>query len=254
MTILLIAGIVFLIVWLKDREDKKTKNEQYKKSTITNIQLERNIEIKWLRIIDEKLKTYSGSLNAFDYLMTLFDEYEIPKIRWNEPTNLVHKTREKALQDFSELEKYYDFLIRRGLGKNERVAYYREPLSPPYFCDTRGVPIYECDDEIRLWAILETQKRRYLEYENVRKRNHDWFTRRYIEINISGLTAYNHIINSDSAFLMYAKLINLLTHKELKSQGFNPSPDGEHESKWQEAENTHNRFTEEDKKYSWLKV
>lgn len=252
MTILLIAGIVFLIVWLKDREDKKTKNEQYKKSTITNIQLERNIEIKWLRIIDEKLKTYSGSLNAFDYLMTLFDEYEIPKIRWNEPTNLVHKTREKALQDFSELEKYYDFLVREGLGEDENSAYYSSaPLNLYIF--EQSSTLYELD-KIKLWATITLHKEWYLEYENIRKRNHDWYMRRYIEIKSSGLTAYNHIINSDFAFSMYAKLINLLTHKELKSQGFNPSPDGEHESKWQEAENTHNRFAEEDKKYSWLKV
>lgn len=252
MTLLLIVTIVFLIVWWKDSSDKKAKAEQYRKSTITNVQLEREIEIKWLRIIDEKLKTYAGSLNAFDYLMTLFDEYEIPKIRWNEPTNLVYTTREKALQDFSELGKYYDFLIKRGLGKNERESYYVAPICPVmYFL---GNPTYESDDEIRLWAILESQKERYLEYENVRKRNHDWYMRRYIEIKSSGLTAYNHIINSDSAFSMYSKLIDLLTHKELKSQGFNPSPDGKHESKWQEAENTHNRFVEEDKKYPWLKV
>lgn len=251
MTLLLIVTIVFLIVWWKDSSDKKAKAEQYRQSTITNVELEREIEIEWLSIIDEKLKNYNGEYDAFEYLLTLFDEYEVPKIRWDDPEDFVEKKRDSAKKQFAELKKSFDLRKIEGFGVSPHITViYADAASDSYPLVQRlqyieNPPIYDSQEKYKI---------KYIEYEDVKKKNHKWFTFRYIEIKATGLTAYNYIIASDAAFYMYSRLISLLTRKTLKSKGFHPSPDGKHESKWQEAEKTHNRLLEEDTKYPWLKV
>ena len=56
MTLLLIVTIVFLIVWWKDSSDKKAKAEQYRRDTITNLELEKEIRENWIDVIDDELK------------------------------------------------------------------------------------------------------------------------------------------------------------------------------------------------------
>lgn len=83
MTILLIVTIVFLIVWWKDSSDKKAKVKEYQENTKTNVELELQLYDKWISIIDGKLKSNNSS-DPFEFLMSLYDEYDVPKQLWNE--------------------------------------------------------------------------------------------------------------------------------------------------------------------------
>ena len=255
MTILLIAVITFLLLGLVDYQEKKAKKDEYKKSTITNVKLEREIEIEWLETIDKELKAYTDNdYDAFGYVMYLYELYGVPKIRWNEPTDFVEKQKEEARKEFAVLRKWYAELKADGFGTTSHISviYEQAPIDDFFHSTLSRIE----DPSLPVTHPFLSQKwnkKHYEEYEEVKKRNHDWFGIRYLEVKSTGLTLYNYVMHSNALFRMYSRLISLLTMKTLKSKGFNPSPDGKHESRWQESEKTHNRSVEEDEKYPWLK-
>ena len=247
MTALLIVAIIICIVWANDSVKKKSEAKQYENSTITNVKLEREIEIEWMGVIDEKLKEYDGDLDPFDYLLSLFDEYEVPKIRWNDPEDFIEEKRKQFNKDFEYLNEQFKRLIDQGFGVAPHLDVIYDSAPVDYII---GIHLDYFEDD-RNWK--NQNKEKFINYENVCKKTHNWFLYRYIEIKASGLTHYNHIINSDASFRLYSILIRLLTRKSLKVKGFNPSPDGKHESWWQESKKTHDRRVEEKEKYPWLK-
>lgn len=57
---------------------------------------------------------------------------------------------------------------------------------------------------------------------------------------------------NQKADYFYSELLHMLTVRDLKSRGYSPSPDGIHESEWQEREKRQKEIEEEKKKYPWL--
>ena len=58
--------------------------------------------------------------------------------------------------------------------------------------------------------------------------------------------------NEVSHYLYCTNLVNELTRREMSQRGYKLSPDGVHESEWQEAEKRHQMTEEDKKKYPWL--
>ena len=240
MTLLLIVIIVFLIVWWKDSSDKKAKHEQHKQSTITNLQLEKEIRADWIDVIDKELKENSEGYAPLEHLFFLYGKYSIPTERWDDNPNKLEQDKSKILQEFKKLnERFTAIVSHRDKGVSEE-------------------PIYITPSSIYNLCAVENGEERVAKFETAKREGAScWATdlNTCIKICKDTISNYNYIMYSFTARARYSDLIKLLTKKSLKEKGFNPCPYGLSEGKessWQETAKRQARLEEEKKKFPWL--
>lgn len=258
----LILGVAALCSNGKANQDGKT----YRDSTRTNVKLEHQINDEVEAELDRLLDTYQGTDNPYDYLVRLYRRYGLPLVRWNDPEDKVRVRRKGALHFFKKLDEIFAQYKAEGFGTDGIIdAIYsdRDGRLDEWAHTSRYTKIL---DSIKLWDRLgygQEERRASSPQEPLREEYYEFVathkkksSRKYIyifEIKPSGLTFYNYTMYDPNTREMYFDFIQLLTQKRLKEKGFVPSPDGVHESQWQEAEKSTKRFNEEKEKYPWLK-
>lgn len=239
MTLLLIVIIVCLIVWWKDSSNKKAKAEQYKRDTITNVELEREIRVHWVELIDKELKENGKDYAPLEHLLFLYNKYGVPIERWYDKPNKLEQDKEKILREFKRLNEQYEAIEKKA-----------SPDNPIYITPS---PIYNLclvKDEKGEESVAKFEADKRLEKSCWGTDLNTW-----IKIINGKITNYHYIMYSQTASEIYSNLIKLLTRKSLKEKGFNPCPYGVgsgEESAWQEAAKRQERFEEEKKKFPWL--
>ena len=237
MTLLLIVTIVFLIVWWKDSSDKKAKAEQYRRDTITNLELEKEIRENWIDVIDDELKHNNTGYAPLEHLLFLYAKYNVPIERWDDKQDKLKQDKEKILQEFKKLYERYEVISNKA-----------SPSEPIYITPFR---IYD-------FCAISDGEERVAKFESDKRLGKScWATdvNTYIKICDGKITNYNYIMYSFTARARYNDLIRLLTRKSLKEKGFNPCPYGigiGEESAWQETDKRQARLEEEKKKFPWL--
>ncbi len=253
MTLALIVLIIFLFAWIFDSAKRNKKEEEEKKRTITNVALEKQIRLEWVKKIDEDLKSAKTDLNPFDFLLSLYEKYNMPVYRGFGPTN------EELRKDFLKEEKHFDIDYKFHLSTAE---YERKKISkehpelksevPYIFCyegkNTNAMEISYCFvGEYAPFAPKYHTEKDNLLYEADGGR-YDYLS---VVVPYDG-TLYNRVRGNYYSRVKYIDLIELLTKKSLYERGFVPSPDGIHESAWQEREKANKAYDERKKKYPWL--
>lgn len=272
MTILLIVAIVFLIVWWKDSNDKKTKAKEYQESTKTNVELELQLYDKWISIIDNKLKSNNSS-NPFEALMSLYDKYDIPKQLWNEDDDALIVTRELFEKDFLYIQDEYSKLDVSQKQDFEIIIFiqhafrkWKSGYESPIVVECTAYKIYESGHSFKknhneLWKSISKEKaldeieqyrKERIAFEQSKFKEILWGTN--IKVECSTPNDYCYVILSGASFQYYCHLIRRIVCRELYTQGYKPSPNlaQRKESIWQESEKSTKRFREQKKKYPWL--
>ncbi|MBO5458253.1 MAG: hypothetical protein J6A24_04785 [Clostridia bacterium] len=284
MTLLLIVTIVFLIVWWKDSSDKKAEHEQYKRDTITNLELEKEIRKKWINIIDDRLRDErNSSVEPFDLIMGFYDEYCVPIDIYPSTNEEVQKKLKedkiKAGKECISFAKDYIWNLQFYYKNASKIACNAPPKY--VFVESLGQsqllpvtilsPIVKasgqtCYYDEGLFTISENRKfydyqikshlERETQYEtNKAEENLYWGVNACLSVKDRKITNYHLAMCCPTILHRYSTLIRMLTRKELATYGFKPCPYGVgigKESAWQESAKRQARLEEEKKKYPWL--
>ncbi len=195
MTLLLIAVIVFLLVWGCQVGDRKAKQKEYHDRTRTNLVLEKEI---YLKVEDE----ITARLNATDipvgeiysHLLILYDEYQVPYRPFHCQWGIYH-TREDLISDKARQCKEDELHAKK----------YGFKLDPEIPLENPEHP-----------TVMDRIRYSYINKEAYQFYGHREYTRS------SNLEAF------------YRELISRITQKRMYELGYAFTQNGVRDSDWQE--------------------
>jgi len=268
MTLALIAVLVFLVVWWYQSGKNKELQQKHIRESITNIPLQKELFCKWFYKISEEMnKENPDDKNLYDFIKGYYLRYNIP------PFNVTDTIAEREKKEYDcklETKKYtYDWLRYRCFN-TDFLLYTKETLQERL----NEIDKFDGDFAIFLGRIDFRTYRDSSEFQAVIRyklfedylTSYQWSSKGgiiikdvpphmvafHIKEHAPSLTNTQKIICSGSTlFFFFMGLIQGLTTRELKEQGFNYSPTWE-ESYRQYAEQRHETIEENKKNYPWL--
>lgn len=223
MTLALIVLVVFLVVWFSNSAKKREEKQAYRKRTITNVQLQDELNAKNFSLIVEDLRKLDneGVLTGeklIDAIESLYEKYDIPDTR-------------NETQKINDRKEYLNKLTWERRDKCYPEDDTKLPLERRIWHSPWQPPLLDCP-ELLNGVPYTTKVVQGVEYK----------------YDFRGIAT--NMFWSVPAKLI-GKIQPLLTTRDLNAQGFNYSWDRQ-ESSWQQSEARIKKHEEDKKKYPWL--
>ena len=253
MTFALIAVAIFLLVWIY--HDAKKKNSVYanKEARRTNVELQKTIEKKWIEQIKKDIyeadtrekpvglpkASCKNGLNeqwirrdAFDFIVSLFDKYNLPKSLDNE------FTEENAQKRIESDRKSY--MLELECSKSD---------VGDYVYLSKHTLDYNSEKEYEIELYYGVTPGTFYEEEPAEYKYHR-FVNSLITPKVDG-SLYNAIVYNHITVGYYVRLIKFLTQRELRLEHNLALSDGVRESDWQELDKHIDNLKDYKEKYPW---
>lgn len=270
MTLALIALIVFLIVWLYQSGKNSELKQKHIKKSITNIPLQKEIFCKWFyQISGEMDQETPDDSKLYDFIKGYYVKHNVP------PFNVAATIDERNKEEYhkkiktekytSELLKTYcfyfvhfsNFTKSELLGKLNEINKFdgdfaiflgKLNLSDYDTIENETIIRYKLFQEY--WDSYEWREDDKNETfkEGIKDENYGDNHFRYWKNAPDPTTTQKIICSGNTLFFFFMGLIQGLTTRELKEQGFNYSPTWE-ESYRQYAEQRHETIEENKRNY-----
>jgi len=256
MTFALIAVLAFLFVWWYDSAKHKEKIQKGKDATKTNVELERQIREKYIKRINELISYKESPPIEFEKVEEIEQN---GKYVYAIDGKKVDFLRPDALDFMLKLYEQCDIPLFKNTFEtveqmNERIKKDRKNF-PDLYCTWFDIEIENVKKGDLFFTeegnVIPEEESKYPYDENI-EIEIGFGTKPIGRLQPNG-TLYNTIIGHPTTRRYYTNLICHLVTRELATYGYVHSPDGIHESEWQEEEK--NRKIKDDfkDKYPWFK-
>lgn len=263
MTFALIAVLAFLCVWCYDSAKHRENIQKGRNATRTNVELERQIREKYIKRINELISYKESPPIEFEKVEEIKQNGEYVYVIDGKKVDFL---RPDALDFMLKLYEQCDIPLFKNTFEtveqmNERIKKDREEW-PDRYCFWSHVEIINIkkgDFYFEQYGGVASEYSYYPSGEISYKHPNGNFeieigfgTKPIGRLQPNG-TLYNTIIGHITTRRYYTNLICHLVTRELATHGYVHSPDGIHESEWQEEEK--NRKIKDDfkDKYPWFK-